>query len=37
MTKIELMDDMETVMWKMSEGNPGGLRVCMDLLTKGEK
>lgn len=36
MTKLVAKDTMMDVMMKMSEGNPGGLKVCMDILEKGE-
>lgn len=35
--KIKLTDSMPEVMLKMSEGNPGALSVCMQVLTQGEK
>lgn len=34
MSKITGSDSMEDVFVKMSEGNPGGLRVCMDIYTQ---
>lgn len=37
MTRIDLNDTMQSVVIKMAEGNPGALRVCMDLLAKGEQ
>lgn len=35
MTRIDLNDTMQSAVIKMAEGNPGALRVCMELLTKG--
>jgi hypothetical protein len=34
-TKIELTDTVQTMLMKMSEGNPGALHVCVELLQKG--
>lgn len=34
-TKIELSDSMQDVVVKMSEGNPGAVRVCCELLKDG--
>ena len=34
MTRIKLKDSIQDVMFKMSEGNPGALRVLMDMLQK---
>ena len=34
MTKIKLMDTTADALYKMSEGNPGALTACMELLTK---
>lgn len=36
-TRLELTDTTQDVMVKMSEGNPGALSVCMQLLTETEK
>jgi hypothetical protein len=33
--KIELTDNVNDIMRKMSEGNPGALRVCADILKHG--
>jgi len=35
MTKLDLNDSIEDIMIKMSEGNPGALSVCVQLVTKG--
>jgi hypothetical protein len=35
--KIRLSDSFSDVLVKMSEGNPGALNVCMDILNKGAK
>lgn len=34
MTKLDLMDTTKDVAWKMSGGNPGALRVVMELMTE---
>ena len=34
MTRITLGMDMKEMLWEMSRGNPGGLRVCVDLLSQ---
>lgn len=31
-TKLQLSDSMEDVLFKMSEGNPGGLTVCINII-----
>lgn len=36
MTRIELEDDTMSVIMKMADGNPGAMRVCMDLLKEAE-
>ena len=36
-TKIDLNDSMLDVMTKMSEGNPGALTVCLNILEHGHK
>jgi hypothetical protein len=36
-TKIELTDSIQDVLFKMSEGNPGALTVCLGILEHGEK
>lgn len=36
-SKIELTDSMQDVLFKMSEGNPGALTVCLGILEHGEK
>lgn len=33
--KIKLEDDFETIMLKMSDGNPGAITVMMDIVDKG--
>jgi hypothetical protein len=35
-TKLDLNDSMQDVMFKMSEGNPGALTVCLNVLKNGE-
>lgn len=35
MTKIKLTDTLGDVVYKMSEGNPGGMRVCADIIEYG--
>lgn len=35
-TRIELHDTIQDMVIKMSEGNPGALRVCMDVIQKGK-
>ena len=35
-TKIDLNDSMLDVMTKMSEGNPGALTVCLNIIKNGE-
>jgi len=35
--RIELNDNLITAVAKMSDGNPGALQVCMELITQGEK
>ena len=37
MSRIELGDSMQTILIKMSEGNPGGLIAMMDLLGKAKE
>lgn len=34
MSKIKLEDNLQEIVWKMSEGNPGALRVLMEILQK---
>ena len=36
-TRIELTDTPSDVVMKMSEGNPGAMTVCMNILDGGEK
>ena len=36
-TKIQLTDSIQDVLFKMSEGNPGALTVCLGILEHGEK
>jgi hypothetical protein len=36
-TKIEMTDSLEDMMFKMSEGNPGALNVCLQMLQDGEQ
>lgn len=36
-TKIQLTDSVQDVMFKMSEGNPGALTVCLQMLKDGEQ
>src|ERR1035437_2862116 len=36
-TKLQLADTMQDVVFKMSEGNPGALTVCLNTLKKGGK
>ena len=36
-SKIELTDSIQDVLFKMSEGNPGALTVCLGILEHGEK
>lgn len=36
-TKIQLNDSMQDVMFKMSEGNPGALNVCVQILKEGAR
>ena len=36
-SKIELTDSIQDVLVKMSEGNPGALTVCLEILKHGEK
>jgi len=35
--KIQLDDSFQDVLFKMSEGNPGALNVCINILKEGEK
>lgn len=37
MSRITLEDNGINALIKMAEGNPGGLNVCMRILTEGEK
>lgn len=34
MSVITLADNAQSIAMKMSEGNPGGLRVCMEMLSE---
>lgn len=34
-TKIQLTDSTHDVLFKMSEGNPGALRVCIEIIQQG--
>lgn len=36
-SKIELTDSIQDVLFKISEGNPGALTVCLGILEHGEK
>jgi len=36
-SKIEPNDSLHDVLFKISEGNPGALNVCIKILTDGEK
>jgi len=36
-SKIELTDSIQDVLFKMSEGNPGALTVCLGILEHGDK
>lgn len=36
-TKIQLNDSLEDVLFKMSEGNPGAVAVCLQMLKDGEQ
>lgn len=35
--QIQITDSIKDVLWKMSGGNPGALRVCMEILKDGER
>lgn len=35
--KIQLTDSIPDVLFKISEGNPGALNVCINILKEGEK
>lgn len=35
--KIQLTDSIQDVLFKISEGNPGALNVCINILKEGEK
>lgn len=37
MTRIQLEDTMMNVIMKLADGNPGAMRVCMDLLNEAER
>ena len=34
-TRIEMSDSLQSTMFKMSDGNPGALSVCMDIMEHG--
>lgn len=36
-TKIQLNDSMQEILFKMSEGNPGALTLCLTILEKGHE
>lgn len=35
-TKLQLSDSVHDILYKMSEGNPGALTVCLKILKEGE-
>jgi len=35
MARLELDDSFKDILFKLSEGNPGALTVCMEMYTKG--
>jgi len=37
MSKINLQDSLKEVLFKVSEGNPGALRVCMEIVKEGKQ
>lgn len=37
MSRVQLSDDVRSILFKMSEGNPGALTVMLQLLKKGEQ